>query len=101
MEQPPPARFAQINASTDWVRPTDLYLSDNYVVRATDNNANLDVASSATGSWLAINGGETYYWWVTQNGIGQTNFSVTLEISSDGGSTIIDSGTYTGYAQIV
>lgn len=91
------AAYTQIDAATDWLRPNAASKTP-YTVRCTDNNANLEVGSSATGSWLPLT--STYTWFVTQSGAGSKNLDITLEISDDGGSTTASSAGYTGTAQV-
>ena len=94
------ASYTQIDAATDWKIPNSVPTGANVRIRCTDNNANLHASSDATGSWLLLTVDRE--WWVEQSGsVGSKALDITLEISLDGGSTVHDSASYTGLAQIV
>lgn len=89
--------YTQIDANTDWIIPNGADKTP-YTVRCTDNNANLAAGSAATGTWLAAT--STWNWYIEQTSFGTKNLDIDLEISPDGGTTIIASGNYTGSAQV-
>ena len=75
----------------DWVDPTSS-APGSYVIRATQT------ASSGSGTftgtlntWQALTFSRT--WQVTKNAEGSFSRTLTIEISDDGGSTILDSGS--------
>ena len=84
--------YTQIDADTDYIIPND---ADKTALRfrATDNNANLDAGSDATGSWLSAPG----EWYLIANSESKS-LDLDLEISIDAGSSAYDSGTYSGTA---
>ena len=84
--------YTQINAGTDYVIPNG---SDKTAIRfrCTDNNANLEAGSDATGSWLAA----PREWYVVATGELKL-MDIDIELSIDTGTSTYDTGSYTGTA---
>ena len=92
------ATFTQVHANSDWIIPNSA-ASSAYSVRCTNNGDALAAGSAATGSWLNL--GTTRLWYVEFTGVfGSTSLDITIEISNDGGTTILDSANYTGTAAV-
>lgn len=87
--------YTQIDALTDYVIP-NAAAPGAYQFQCTDNNANLDAGSDATGSWQAISlGAQLYY--VTADAT-TTLLDIDLDVRQGTGATL-DTGNYTGTAE--
>ena len=87
--------YSQIDAATDWIIPNGA-ANSSYEFTATDNNANLDAGSDATGTWASA----PLEWWVEETvEFATENLSVTVGIRFNGGAEI-DNGTFTGQASV-
>lgn len=86
--------WAQIDASTDWIIPNSASSAKTYHVKGDWTGDSLLAGSSATGSWLPVSGNP--YWLLrdTTADDGAKTGTLTLSISSDGGTTTLDSATY-------
>ncbi len=85
--------FSQIFSSTDWIIPNSAASKRTYHVRMTKNSGDtLAGGSSAEGSWIELD--DTKSWYLTRTLAGAEDYNGTLEISADGGSTVLDSATY-------
>lgn len=80
--------YSQIDNATDWIIPNSASADDTYHVRMTVDAG--DAFTSGPSSWVNVN---TNPVWYLQDSAPLTN-TCTLEISNDGGSTTLTSGTY-------
>lgn len=88
--------YTQIDAATDWAIPNSTDKSG-CRFRCTNNGDTLMTGSSATGSWLTA----ACEWWVEEVAAeGTKSLNLTVEISTDSGSTTHDTGVYTGSANV-
>ena len=86
------AVYTQINAATDYIIPNGADKST-LRFRCTDNNANLDAGSDATGSWLTA----PREWYITATSEIKS-LDIDIELSIDSGATTYDIGAHTGTA---
>lgn len=93
------AGYQQINSATDWIRPTTA-ASGTYSVRATQTGSTgIGTRSGTLNTWLALS--VDRIWSITRNASGTATWTLTIEISDDGGSTVLDSGTVTLTADVI
>lgn len=81
--------YAQIDASTDWIIPNSASGIKTYHVRLDINESNMHASSDSMNTWLEINTARE--WWHVSSGLTRNG---TLRVSDDGGSTDLDTGTY-------
>lgn len=92
--------WIQIDSATDWIQPNGA-AGSNYSIRLTVSSGT-SPSSGPVGSWESL--GSTVTWELTRQGVsgaGSTTGTYLVEISSDGGSTVIDSASYTLTATII
>lgn len=82
--------LTQINSGTDWVIPNSM-APGTYSVRATLLSGD-SPSGSALGSWLALSSSRE--WDLNSGGVGVLACDLRIEISDDGGSTVLESGDY-------
>lgn len=83
--------YTQIDSATDYVIPNGA-VTGSERFRCTDNNANLDAGSSATGTWLAA----PCEWFISNAAAPIKNLDIDIEISILGDTTTDDTGNFTG-----
>ena len=85
--------FTQIDTTTDWIRPNVAGVGDAWSVKCVTSGGD-PLHGDTTDSWLALTSDREWY---LEHGTTDTteNHVVTVQISDDGGTTVIDSGIYT------
>jgi hypothetical protein len=87
--------FTPLNPSTDWIIPNSSAALRTWHVRMTKTGGGtLDAGSSTIGSWIALGGGASWYLQEADSPGSPFTWQGTLDISDDGGSTIIDSADF-------
>lgn len=81
--------YAQIDPDTDWIIPNFASGDKTYHIRYDVIESNMDPGSDLMNVWLEINVNRE--WWHITSGLTRNG---TLRVSDDGGSTDLDSGTY-------
>ena len=85
--------YTQIDAATDWGIPNGDITGDEEFY-CTDNNANIDGGSDATGSWEAA----PLQWYVANSAGAPKLLDLTVQVRPASGEPAADSGEYTGDA---
>lgn len=85
--------YTQIDAATDWAIPNGS-VTGNEEFFCTDNNANIDGGSDATGVWAS----PPLEWFVANATAVPKSLSLTLQIRAKSGASALDSGAYSGNA---
>lgn len=80
----------QVDAATDWIIPNNK-ASASFSVRATSISGD-PLDGAATETWLSLDTSRT--WSHTRASTGTDDTTFTLQISNDGGATILASGSY-------
>lgn len=80
---------ATYTTRSNWYTPTTTAVGDDYHVKFT---AVSGVIGSGAGSWLALTSDRTYS--ISQTSVGTASSQVLIEISDDGGTTVIASGIF-------
>ena len=84
--------YTQIDSATDWIIPNTAATKRTYHFRLNKNSGDtLDAGSTAITTWVELT--STLEWWVEHATLDQ-DYNATLLVSSDGGSTTIDSATF-------
>jgi hypothetical protein len=89
--------YTQLSPTTDYVIPNDADKTD-VRFKVTNNGDTLDGTSDAVGSWVNIS--IPRVWRIVVSSEGTASLNLTLEVSSDAGSSTEDSGVYTGTAEV-
>jgi len=84
--------YTQIDVATDWGIPNGEVTGDEEFY-CTDNNANIDGGSDATGSWITA----PAQWYVSSSGVSKS-LDLTIQVRPASGEPAADSGEYTGNA---
>lgn len=85
-----PGSFVQIDAATDWIIPNS-FASGVYAVRFTKNSGD-DPTTGTLNTWQTLDNDRTIGF---SSAVTALSCELTVEISADGGTTVITSGTYT------
>ena len=94
------AAYSQIDTATDWVIPNSFSSKKTYHVRATEDSWNSNGTRNGTmGSWLQLSSNRE--WYIENSIVGNADWTITIAISDDGGSTTIDTGQYILSANVI
>ena len=85
--------YNQINSATDWVIPNSKNTGYHIKIVKDSGDALNGSGIDPVGSWVALSSDR--YWYYERGTTGSYSGTFTISISRDGGTTTIDSGSYT------
>ena len=89
--------FSQVGAGVSWLNKSKAASNNTYSIRCTENSTSgtwsWSSAADSRGVWLNLDTTRAFFGAFSGGGLGFGEANITIEISDDGGSTILDSAT--------